>query len=489
MAAPRDSSVTDDDAHDHGHPLARTYVRGEGIMRGQSRMRGRMALVALVILSILPGQSVLAQSEVGRTTVLPVPVGNSVVVTHDATLERILITDPEIADAVPVTAREVVVNGLRAGTTTLLFWDNRGQRHSFSVRVTPDAESIRSELNRMFPGTGIEVTAVGNSVILTGETADPRAAERAISLATSLANGSEVINYISTPDPGQVMLRVRVAEVSRTLIERLGINLMRFDPNNLRGGDEGLIQSGGVSAPTGSFPASGPNQTFSDAVNFYLFHHSSNVAAFIQALQDEGVFRSLAEPNLITVPGETASFLAGGEFPFPMVQPQTGTVTAQFREFGIRLNFTPTITNSGAIRLWVEPEVSALDFASGVQIAGTLVPALLSRRAETTIELADGQTFAIAGLMDSEITETVNKVPLLGDIPILGAFFRSTEARENKTELLVLVTPHFVRPSDEMPEIPTGELETWPWSDFMQRPLRMVPPPANGTGEGSDEGG
>ncbi len=455
------------------------------------RQMWKLPWTVLLIGLFLVAAPLWGQSAQGRTAVISVPLGNSTVVTHDATLERVLITDPDIADALPVTAREVVVNGLAAGTTTLLFWDNRGQRHSYSVRVVADVEAIQSEMERMFPGNGVTVSAVGGSIILTGEVTDPRAAERAESLARALGNGSEILNYISTPDPGQVMLRVRVAEVSRTAIERLGINLLRLDPLNPRGADEGMIQSGGVVGPGGEFPRTGiqggPNQTFSDAVNFYLFHRSSNVAAFIQALEDEGIFRSLAEPNLITIPGERASFLAGGEFPFPLVQPQTGTVTAEFREFGIRLNFLPTITNSGAIRLWVEPEVSTLDFASGVLIAGTQVPALLSRRAETTIELNDGQTFAIAGLMDSEITESVNKVPYLGDIPILGRFFRSTSMRENQTELLVLVTPHFVRPLDAMPDLPTGELDAWPWGDFMLRELRSVPPVDAPEPDGQDE--
>ena len=468
--------------------LRRTRSLHRGTAFGDSRIgsnpmwKASQTLMAALFLlfAAFGGADLSAQSMEGRSAVVTVPLGNSTVVTHDATLERVLVTDPAIADALPVTAREVVVNGLAAGTTTLLFWDNLGRRHAYSVHVVADIESIQGEMERMFPGNGVTVSAVGNAIILTGEVTDPRASERAVALTRALANGSEILNYISTPDPGQVMLRVRVAEVSRTAIERLGINLLRIDPLNPRGTDEGMIQSGGVGGPGGEFPRTGiqggPSQTFSDAVNFYLFHQSSNVAAFIQALEDEGIFRSLAEPNLITVPGETASFLAGGEFPFPMVQPQTGTVTADFREFGIRLNFMPTITNSGAIRLWVEPEVSTLDFASGVLIAGTQVPALLSRRAETTVELNDGQTFAIAGLMDSEMTESVNKVPYLGDIPILGRFFRSSEARENRTELLVLVTPHFVRPMDAMPEIPTGELDVWPWGDFMLRELRSIPP-------------
>jgi pilus assembly protein CpaC len=436
----------------------------------------RVLLPVVVWAGIGGPLSAQAQSPAADDAVINVPVGNSFVVNHPSELVRVMITNTEVADAVPVSLSEVVINGLSPGTTTLLFWDERGTRHSYSVRVTADVGTIQSEIDRIIPGNGVTVTAVGNSIILSGEVSDPRTAERAVSLAEALGGGSGILNYIAQPDPGQVMLQVRVAEVSRSQVERMGINLLRVGTN------EGFLQTGAMASPTGAFPAS-PSQTFSDAVNFYLFHDASGIATFIRALQEEGVFRSLAEPNLITVPGETASFLAGGEFPYPMVQPQTGQVSVQFREFGIQLNFTPTITNAGAIRLEVEPEVSSLDFASGVTVAGTLVPALLSRRAATVVELEAGQTFAIAGLMDNEMTESINKVPLLGDIPVLGAFFRSTEARENKTELLVLVTPQFVRPADQMPQIPPGEDEIWPWSDFMQRPLRIAPPAgANGGG-------
>ncbi|MEX2532298.1 MAG: type II and III secretion system protein family protein [Gemmatimonadota bacterium] len=458
-----------------------TLREGETYMRNRSfGVLTAVLLIAGLAASPAPTD---AQSAMGETQVLNVALGNSTVVTHPVNLERVMITDPNVADAVPVTAREVVINGLRAGTTTLLFWDSQGIRHTYSVHVTADVRAIQSEIQRILPGNGVSVAAVGNSIVLTGEVSDPHTASRAVSLAQALSGEAEILDYISTPDPGQVMLRVRVAEVSRSAIQDLGINLMRVDPNNLRGDDEISLQSGGVNSFGGSYPGTGPDLTFSDAVNFYLFHRASNVAAFIQALQGQGVYRSLAEPNLITVPGEEASFLAGGEFPYPMIQPTTGQVTVQFREFGILLDFTPTITNSGSIRLHVAPEVSSLDFASGVSIGGSVVPALLSRRAETTIELEDGQTFAIAGLLDSDITESVNKVPLLGDIPILGAFFRSTEARENQTEILVLVTPHFVRPMDEMPEIPTGELDVWPWGSFMTDPLRVVPtdPVSDGT--------
>jgi pilus assembly protein CpaC len=228
----------------------------------------------------------------------------------------------------------------------------------------------------------------------------------------------------------------------------------------------------------------GPNQTFSDAVNFFLFQRSSNVAAFIQALQTQGDFKSLAEPNLMTLPNETASFLAGGEFPFPVVQggAQSGGVTVEFREFGVRLNFTPEITNAGAIRLAVEPEVSSLDFSGGLELAGFQIPVLLSRRASTVVEIQPGQTFAIAGLMDNKMTESVRKVPLLGDIPILGQLFRSSSFQQSQTELLVLVTPHLVGPDMEVAAIPTGELDTWDWFSFM-RPAAQDELEAAGDGD------
>ena len=195
------------------------------------------------------------------------------------------------------------------------------------------------------------------------------------------------------------------------------------------------------------------------------------------------MFRSLAEPNLITSPGDSASFLAGGEFPFPVVQggAQAGAVSIQFREFGVRLNFTPTITNSGAIRLEVAPEVSQLDFANGLTISGFQIPAILSRRASTVVEVADGQTFAIAGLVDQSMTENVSKVPVLGDIPVLGQLFRSEEMRQERSELLVLVTPELVRPAEasRSKDVPTGEPEDWPWMKQleMEDTVSVDPPP------------
>jgi pilus assembly protein CpaC len=185
------------------------------------------------------------------------------------------------------------------------------------------------------------------------------------------------------------------------------------------------------------------------------------------------MFKSLAEPNLLAMDGKKASFLAGGEFPYPVPQVSAGgtTITVVFKEFGVRLNFTPTITNSGNIHMQVEPEVSSLDFANGLQIQGFQIPTLRSRRASTEVELQDGQTFAIAGLIDNTMTENVDKFPILGDIPILGTFFRSKQAQQNRTELLVLVTPHVVQPSSTPPPLPTGEPETWDWDKSLREPV------------------
>jgi pilus assembly protein CpaC len=249
---------------------------------------------------------------------------------------------------------------------------------------------------------------------------------------------------------------------------------MRVDPLNLRGATEGAISTGRFTAPGGNFinDPPGPEQTFSDVTNLYLFDRGSEIGAFILALQGQGLFRSLAEPNLLAMDGKQASFLAGGEFPYPVPQVSSGgtTITVVFKEFGVRLNFTPTITNSGNIHMEVEPEVSTLDFANGLQIQGFQIPTLRARRAKTEVELQDGQTFAIAGLIDNSVTDSVDKFPILGDIPILGLFFSSKAAQQNRTELLVLVTPHIVQPSSTPPPIPTGEVETWDWDKSIREP-------------------
>jgi pilus assembly protein CpaC len=411
--------------------------------------------------------------EVTADRTIIVPAGKATLVTHGERLTRVSISNPEVAEALVVSPFEILLNGKATGTTSLVLWDASGRRELFAVEVTADAVALERQIRTLFPDEPIDVTATGNVFILTGSVSEATVARRALEIAA--ATGLVVVDNMQVPAPNQILLQVRFAEVSRNAIQELGVNILRVDPLNLRGDDEGFMGTGQHRPPAGNFinsPA-GPEQTFSDVVNLYLFDRGTQVGAFIRALQGRGMFRSLAEPNLLALDGQEASFLAGGEFPYPV--PQGGaagqTVTIVFKEFGIRLKFTPVVTNSGNIKLKVAPEVSTLDFANGLQISGFQVPALLSRRAETQIELSDGQTFAIAGLLDNSITESVDKFPILGDIPIIGNLFKSSDLQQNRTELLVLVTPRLVQPTATPPPIPTGEPESWDWMKSLREPL------------------
>ncbi len=443
---------------------------------------GGLALAVLACLAIArsaPAQDAVPSS-VTPSGVIDLALGNSHVISHPVVIRRVSIADPSVADAIPVSVREIIVNGKKSGTTTLLLWDNAGGRRMYQVRVSPDVESLEADLRRLFPDDSIAVLASGGAVILSGRVSQQLTAESAVAIAEGFLGAGEgtasIVNQISVPHPGQVLLQVRFAEVSRTAIEKAGINILRLGDDYSGGFGTGRPPSPAASLPIGSGEGATLDGTFSDALNIFLIDHKNGVGAFIQALKSNGLFRSLAEPNLLAVHGQEASFLAGGEFPYPVVQggSNVGAVTIQFREYGIRLNFTPTIQPSGNIRLHVAPEVSTLDFANGLTLSGFNIPAILSRKAETEIELADGQTFAIAGLIDNSILEDIDKIPVLGDIPILGSLFRSKEMRQNKTELLVLVTPRLVRPLDQAPPVPTGEPDVWNWDDSMLEPLPVL---------------
>lgn len=407
-----------------------------------------------------------------------ITVGQSTVITISSPLQRIFIGAPDVIDAVPVSATEVVVSGSDVGTSTLLLWGEDDRSREYSVKVVADAGGLEGDLNRYFPGSDIQVSSTGETLVLSGKVRNAGIAAKAVELAQTVSENETVIDNMAVPAEEQILLQVRFAEVSRNALDEVGFEFLHL--NDAGEGDAAISLQG----MQGGFPEGGPTKTFSDAVNFFLFHEGLSLGSFIQALRTQGLFRSLAEPNLMAAPGDTASFLAGGEFPFPVVQSGGaggggGAVTIQFKEFGIRLNFIPTLTNQGNIRLQVAPEVSQLDFANGLAIQGFQIPALLTRRASTVVELNDGQTFAIAGLMDNRLTENVNKVPILGDIPILGQLFRSEEIRQNRTELLILVTPQLVRPTDERPDVPTGEPETWNWDGHMEMegPVPEEPPP------------
>ena len=432
-------------------------------------IRSRFLFAALAFAATIAAPGAL-RAQAFTPEVVRLAAGESFLITRGAPLTKVSIADPGVADVVVVSATELVVNGKVAGTTSLMLWDNAGGRAHYSVKVNADSESLQENLRRLFPDENIRVEASGGTLILAGDVSSASVSERLEAIATtSVGEGASISNQFNVPDPGQILLQVRFAEVSKTAIEKAGVNLLRWKPGEVSGGwSSGRPSGGGGSIglpPDGSLATS-----LSDAVNLWLLSPGGDVGVFVQALKTNGGFRSLAEPNLLAVHGQEASFLAGGEFPYPVVQggANVGAVTIQFREYGVRLNFKPEILPSGNIRLHVAPEVSTLDFANGLTLQGFNIPSILSRKAETEIELADGQTFAIAGLVDNAMLQDIDKIPLLGDIPILGSLFRSKEVRNNRSELLVLVTPHIVQPLNESPPVPTHEPETWDWMGGME---------------------
>ncbi len=427
-----------------------------------------LAVYGLTQPAMTVGQATAQQSD--RT--INVATGGARLVTHPYAMRRVSVANSEIAEALVVSSNELLLNGKAIGTTSLIIWDAEGQRTIYTVDVTLDADAMESHFRALFPEEQIEVSASGRAYILSGRVSNSTVATRAIEIAG--ANDTvAVVNNMDVPAPHQVLLQVRFAEVSRTAMQELGANFTLLDPLKPRRGDEGSLSTGQHNPFAGRFANNpvGPDETFSDRVNLFVFWKDDGLAAFIRALQGRGLFKSLAEPNLLALDGVEASFLAGGEFPFPVLQGgSSDAITIVFKEFGIRLKFTPVVQTSGNIKMKIMPEVSTLDFASGLQSGGFQVPTLLTRRAETEVELRDGQTFAIAGLIDNSITENVNRVPILGHIPILGALFRSQDLRQNRSELLVLVTPRLVQPSATPPPLPTGEPSDWDWKGSLEEP-------------------
>jgi pilus assembly protein CpaC len=408
--------------------------------------------------------------------VVSVSKGASALLVNTTQIQRFSIGDPAVAEAVVVSPTEILINGKTLGTTSLFLWDNSGNIKLYSIEVTADAPGLQRYLASVLPGENIDVAASGNVVTLSGTVRDASAANRAVEIAKG--SGATIVDNLSTPEAVQVLLYVRFAEVNKTAIKQFRSQIATLNPQDLN-------TDGDWVGSTNTNPQGG---TFSDGlVDFGLFNANASIEALILALQSKGDLKSLAEPNLIALPGKDATFLAGGEFPYPAVQGGGGNnaVSIVFKEFGIRLRFTPNITRNGSIRLKVMPEVSSLDFSNPLIFGGFTIPSLLTRRAETEVEMKSGQYMAIAGLMDNHLTDNVTKLPILGDIPILGQFFRSKDARQSRTELLVLVTPRLVLPGDKPTPLPTGEPTTWRWNGFMKMrgaDTTLYHPPADTTG-------
>ena len=425
----------------------------------------------MVLLALAPsGVRAQQQPAPAEFTKIPLTAGRSTVLTTEFDITRIAVTDPAIADAVVVQPREVLIDGKAPGTVSLIVWGGP-QRRQFDVIVEPGVSTLEQRLQALFPGEEIRVVANGDAIILSGRVSSNVIALRAAEVAAATSSKSRIVNLLQLPGGSgsqQVLLQVRFAEVSRRALMEVGAGLFtsptginntlgrvttgQFAPPEFTGLEWSKASSNfgaDVTTAKGQF-------TFGDFLNIFLFSQKYDIGALVRALRAKGLFQSLAEPNLIAYNGQEASFLAGGEIPVPSVSGTSGNVSVSYKEYGVRLNFTPTVAGD-TIRLRVRPEVSTLDFPNGVLLAGFRIPALSTRRAETEVELRDGQSFAVAGLLNNISQDDANEIPGLSKLPIIGHLFKTKSERAEQTELLVVITPQLVRPlnPDEVPPLPT----------------------------------
>jgi len=391
-------------------------------------------------------------------------VGRSLVITSPTRIKRTSLADPAIAQAVVVSPTQVVLSGVAPGGTSFILWDESELNQNFEVSVDIDIQSLNQKIRAAFPSEPVQLEASKDIVMLSGKISSAATAEKILEIVKNAT--PKVVSMMEVPlaPVGDILLEVKFAEVDRSLITTFGINYFLPSSKNV-----GAVSTQQFSPPTlanqqsaaTTGPTSSLNNTFAltNLLNIFYFRPDLNLGATIQALQAQNILQILAEPNVITASGKEASFLEGGEFPFPVLQ---GTavggsqgITIQFKEFGVRLNFTPTLMADGTIHLKVKPEVSSLDFTNALTISGFTIPALATRRVETEMDLKDGQSFAIAGLIDNRVTEQLSKIPGLGDIPLFGKLFQSKSLNKSHNELLVLVTPRIVHPLDQS-QVPSG---------------------------------
>ncbi len=376
-------------------------------------------------------------------------VGRSTLINVGTHITRVSLTSPDVADALVTSPSQLLVHGKTPGTISLFVWDRAGGIRRYEVVVRRDLSELVDQMKTLFPGEEITVHSNGKDLVISGTVKSKYVVDKAAEVAAGyVEKKDDVVNLLRVQEgiaSNQVLLRVRFAEVSRSAMTELGASLFVDGYEN----QYGRVTTQQFAAPffDQSDPIMNQSLVFSDYLNLFLFDSKNNIGGVVRALQSKGLFQSLAEPNLIAENGKEASFLAGGEYPYPVIQGTSGgqTVTIQFKEFGVKLNFTPTIVGENLVKLKVSPEVSSLDFSNAIVIEGFRIPAISTRRTETEVELADGQTFAIAGLMNNTVQSQLSKVPGIGDIPILGLLFRSKAAQKNQSELVVMITPTILR--------------------------------------------
>jgi pilus assembly protein CpaC len=378
---------------------------------------------------------------------LQLVVGKSVILKVTKPVKRVSVANPAIADFVLVSPHEIYVTGKAAGITNLTLWQNKTVFAVYDLEVAYDISRLKEKLHDILPEErDIRVLATHDSITLSGKVSSAENLSQVLAMSKAFAPEGKIRNLVEVAGVHQVMLEVRVAEMQRSLIRKLGFNFSYLSPS----GNFGISRLGGLVGLSDALPAAAPFALeVSETVNALLRFNSKGTqwTWFIDALKQEGLLKILAEPTLIAQSGQNAYFLAGGEFPVPVPQ-GLGTVAIEYKPFGVGLTFTPTVLSDSRINVKVSPEVSEVDFSNAVQFQGFVVPGLNTRKAETTIELSDGQSFAIAGLLRNTVRDVMDKYPVLGDIPILGALFRSRSFQKNETELVIIVTPHLVKPLD-----------------------------------------
>jgi pilus assembly protein CpaC len=405
---------------------------------------------AVMLMASAPAIGPRAQ---GSAEELRLTVGKSVVIDYPVDVNRISTSNPDVVDASPVTSREILVQGKASGNATLVVWSKSGQRNFYNITVEQNLDPLRRLLSETFPTADIHVQSSRDSLSMTGRVPSKDVADRAMALAAPF--GKQIVSNLQVdlqPVDKQIVLRVRFATLDRNISKQFAVNLVSTGAANTIArtttGQAAAPVPGSIGSATSGSSGTGTSFSLSDALNIFAFRPDLNLGAVVSALQAKGVLQILAEPNLVTSNGKEASFLAGGEFPVPVIQggANSGAVTVQFREYGIRLSFTPELTENHTIRLHVKPEVSTLDTAHSVTISGFSIPALATRRIETNIELGPQQSFVIAGLIDDEVNDSFSRIPGLASLPVLGALFKSRIETKSRSELIVLVTPEITTP-------------------------------------------
>lgn len=383
--------------------------------------------------------------------ILHMLVGHSLLLTTPVPLRRIYVGSPALLHSYTSGQREVVITAKSAGVSSLVLWDIAGGHRLYTISADIDPELLQASLREALPGSQIQASASGAKLFLTGTVPTDAASEAAYKLASLYTKN--IVNSLTVRPvhSRQVQLKLRIVEVDRTRLEQMGINFLSGGKNT----SSVSTQQFGATTQIGNSPTGGFNAT-TPLLNLLFFNSGLNVGVNVQDLEQKQILQILAEPTLTTLSGLPARFLSGGEFPFPVVQGGTGNSTAitiVFRPYGVKVDFTPTVNADGSIRLKVSPEVSALDFTNAVTISGFTVPALSTRRAETEVEIKDGQSFVVSGLLDHRVTDSLSKIPGISDIPILGQIFRSKSLQHSVIELVILVTASVVDPLTN-PEIP-----------------------------------